>query len=128
MHCPNSAPVSESTPTREELRKKLRQKVRGKRGASSSSMPQNVQQCEEILLRMAGDDPQALQITLAALRDPSVAQRAFLNTPSSVAVQHANKDPSDDEEAPPPSRIESRVQSEDEEEAPPVTFFSKDCP
>lgn len=86
---------------REELRKRLREKRRAKRGGNPPPVD-NVQRMEEVALQLAGDDAQTLSMITEMFRGtPSQvrkkATQALRDTPPVDPPPHDS-----DEEAPPP--------------------------
>lgn len=89
---------------REELRKRLREKLKGKRdtrhrGGSTDGGGRgapSLQKVEELVLHTFGNDPDALRTATEAMRDPQKLLREL-----SAAEPARPAEYSDDEEAPP---------------------------
>lgn len=85
---------------REELRKRLRAKLKGKRdtrsrgGGEAEGAP--LQKMEEIMLNTFGNDPEALKAVTEVMKDPKKALTELSATPSTAEDAY-----SEDEEAPP---------------------------
>ena len=99
--------------TRDELRKKLRDKIRGKRTDTSSTnvAAQMKTDPQTALLQMGIDDPAMLSMASSAVKRPE----AFLE--QLKKRMSITEEEEDDEEAPPPLTVAKT--DEDEEEAPP---------
>ena len=96
---------------REELRRKLRDKIKGKRSAAASSGPQLAQRMREdattTMLSMGFDDPELLKQASAMFKNPQRTLKELSSQLSSTEtdqpVHHSSTHiESDDEEAPPP--------------------------
>lgn len=87
--------------SREELRKRLREKLKGKRetrsgGGGGGSDVAPVQKMEEVMLNTFGNDPEALRAVAEVMKDP---KKALKELTSEKTVSH--EEFSEDEEAPP---------------------------
>ena len=87
---------------REELRKRLRAKLKGKRdtrsrgGGEGEAEGAPLQKMEEIMLNTFGNDPEALKAVTEVMKDPKKALKELSATPSTAEDAY-----SEDEEAPP---------------------------
>ena len=88
---------------RDELRKRLREKLRGKRdtrnrvGGPSDSM--SVQKVEEIMLNAFGNDPETLRTITEVMKQPKKALKELSSAPPTIPT--IQEEFSEDEEAPP---------------------------
>ena len=87
--------------SREELRKRLREKLKGKRdtrsgGGGGGNEAAPVKKMEEVMLNTFGNDPEALRAVTEVMKDP---KKALKELTSKNAVPH--EEYSEDEEAPP---------------------------
>ena len=84
--------------SREELRKRLRDKLKGKRetrsGGGSDVAP--LKKMEEVMINTFGNDPEALRTVTEVMKDP---KKALKELTSEKTTSH--EEFSEDEEAPP---------------------------
>lgn len=87
-------------PTREELRARLRNRIRtqrdGRGGGTEAARP--TQQAEALVMSAVGDNAEAMALATALLKNPTQARRVLDEMASAATVQ----DSDDEEEAPPP--------------------------
>ncbi len=94
---------------RDELRKRLREKIKGKRTDTTTDIASQMKKDPQTaLLQMGIDDPAMLSMASSAIKRPE----AFLQQLKKISAAE------EDEEAPPPLPSTKSVE-EDEEEAPP---------
>ena len=96
-HCPNSAPVSEAS--REELRRRLRQKIKGKRSDAQHASRQLLDDPTAALLTMGIDDAAVLRMASKMLENPQQSLAKLNNLTCAAASKSKDEE---EEEAPPP--------------------------
>lgn len=113
---PKLCAVSLKMADREELRKKLRDKIRNKRDGNDNKerMAQNlVRDPATAMMSMGVDDPEILKHAKSIVKNP----QSFMQTAIEKIGSSKDVEGDEDEEAPPPS--EDLHESDDEEAPPP---------
>ena len=111
------------TQEREALRRKLRDKIRGKRGSTGPQLARRMKDDPTTtMLSLGVDDPSLLEHAKMIVRNPEAALRVLTTELASCARRTHPLVPNtrDDEEAPPPAS--------DDEEAPPPASDDEEAP
>ena len=90
--------------TREELRRKLRNRIKEKRNLSSSDdrVKQMKEDPKSTLLSLGVDDPELLKNADSLLKNPIAALQTLTQKVKEMQTQAKSEHESDDEELPPP--------------------------
>jgi hypothetical protein len=94
--------MGEPTPSREELRARLRAKTRRGKSSATTTPPAPQAAAEAAVMRAVGDDPQMLRMAHAVLRNPGALRGLVAPSPTPRADVPPIATEEDEEEGLPP--------------------------